>query len=99
MKTNQRGIMMQKSGKAIMTNLHTDTSSERVFSACNYDLDGESIDGWMNKMRFYNSPFNSISVISGRWVCDCERQCAMVPLDFFKPKMLKIHYFFLLAPL
>ena len=44
MKTNQRGIMMQKSGKAIMTKLHTDTSSERVFSACNYVLDGESME-------------------------------------------------------
>ena len=34
------------------------------------------MDGWMDNMRFYII-FNSISVISGRWANDNERQCAM----------------------
>ena len=33
-------------------------------------------DGWMADLRFY-VPFNSISVISGRWAGDNERLCAM----------------------
>ena len=35
-----------------------------------------TMDGWMDNMRFYII-FNSISVISGRWANDNERQCAM----------------------
>ena len=34
------------------------------------------MDGWMDDLRF-NVPFNSISVISGQWVDDNERLCAM----------------------
>ena len=34
------------------------------------------MDGWTDNMRFY-IVFNSISVISGRWANDNERQCAM----------------------
>ena len=36
------------------------------------------MDGWMDDLRFY-VPFNSISVISGRWADDYERLCAMEP--------------------
>ena len=35
-------------------------------------------DGWVNDLRLYLL-FNSISVISGRWVGACERLCAMEP--------------------
>ena len=35
-----------------------------------------SFDGWMDDLRFYVL-FNSISVISGQWVGDNERLCAM----------------------
>ena len=34
------------------------------------------IDGWMDDLRFYVL-LNSISVISGRWLDDNERPCAM----------------------
>ena len=33
-------------------------------------------DGWMEDLRFYVL-FNSISLISGQWVFDNERLCAM----------------------
>ena len=36
-------------------------------------------NGWMDDLKF-NVLFNSISVISGRWVDDNERLCAMEPL-------------------
>ena len=36
------------------------------------------MDGWMDELQFY-SHFNSISVISGQWLGDCERLCAMEP--------------------
>ena len=39
--------------------------------------------GWMNDLRFYVL-FNIISVISGRWVGDNERPCAMEPRLRFK---------------
>ena len=35
-------------------------------------------DRWMDDLRFYVL-FNSIRVISGRWVDDNERLCAMKP--------------------
>ena len=34
------------------------------------------LDRWMADLKFY-VPFNSISVISGRWGDDNERLCAM----------------------
>ena len=36
------------------------------------------MDGWMDDLQFYVL-FNSISVISGQWVDDNERLCAMEP--------------------
>ena len=36
----------------------------------------QNSDGWTDDLRFYVL-FNSISVISGQWVDDNERLCAM----------------------
>ena len=37
------------------------------------------MDEWMDDLRFYVI-FNSISVISGRWLVDNERMCAIEPI-------------------
>ena len=37
-------------------------------------------NGWMDELRFYVI-FNSISVVSGRWLADNEMLCAMEPIN------------------